>query len=50
MSAELGVAVDVMTDPSAGVRAADVVTCATTATEPIVFGRDLAYCRPPVIS
>jgi ornithine cyclodeaminase/alanine dehydrogenase len=41
MTRELGVAVVVATDPRAAVRRADVVTCATTASAPVVFGADV---------
>jgi ornithine cyclodeaminase/alanine dehydrogenase-like protein (mu-crystallin family) len=41
MTRELGLPVEVSTHRSERVRSADIVTCATTATEPIVFGADL---------
>lgn len=37
----LGLAVELASDPRAAVREADVVTCATTSTTPVVFGADL---------
>ncbi|MBI2203202.1 MAG: ornithine cyclodeaminase [Candidatus Rokubacteria bacterium] len=42
MRTALGVAVDLATDARAAVRRADIVTCATTSTTPVVFGADLA--------
>jgi len=42
MCRRLGVPVEVANDSRAAVRAADVVTCATTACEPVVFGADLS--------
>lgn len=42
MRPALGVTVDLATDARAAVRAADIVTCATTSTTPVVFGADLA--------
>lgn len=41
MAAELGVTVTVADDARGAVREADLVTCATTATEPVVAGADL---------
>jgi ornithine cyclodeaminase/alanine dehydrogenase-like protein (mu-crystallin family) len=41
MRARLGVPVVVAADPRAAVRAADLVTCATTSATPVVFGADL---------
>jgi len=41
VSRRLGVTVDVARDARAAVRMADVVTCATTSREPVVFGADL---------
>jgi ornithine cyclodeaminase len=42
MAARLGTTVEVAADPRRAVREADLVTCATTATTPVVFGADLA--------
>jgi ornithine cyclodeaminase len=42
MAHRLGIPVEVATDPARAVREADLVTCATTARTPVVFGRDLA--------
>lgn len=42
MRGELGIAVDVATDARAALREADLVTCATTATTPVVTGADLS--------
>ena len=41
MRHRLGVSVDLAGDVSTAVRAADVVTCATTSSQPVVFGSDL---------
>lgn len=41
MEAELGVPVTVAEDPRRAVREADLVTCATTATTPVLHGADL---------
>jgi alanine dehydrogenase len=41
MTRELGIAVTVASDSRAAVRSADVVTCATTSSTPVVFGADL---------
>jgi ornithine cyclodeaminase/alanine dehydrogenase len=41
MTRALGVAVVVASDPRAAVHRADVVTCATTASSPVVFGADV---------
>jgi alanine dehydrogenase len=41
MQARLGIPVAVAADPRAAVRAADLITCATTASTPVVFGADL---------
>jgi ornithine cyclodeaminase/alanine dehydrogenase-like protein (mu-crystallin family) len=41
MHARLGIPVAVAADPRAAVRAADLVTCATTSSTPVVFGADL---------
>lgn len=42
MRAALGVTVEGAADARAAVRRADIVTCATTSTTPVVFGADLA--------
>jgi ornithine cyclodeaminase/alanine dehydrogenase-like protein (mu-crystallin family) len=41
MSGRIGVPVDPVRDARAEVRAADIVTCATTSRDPVVFGADL---------
>lgn len=41
MRARLGVPVELAPDPRAAVRAADLVTCATTSPSPVLFGADL---------
>jgi alanine dehydrogenase len=41
MARELGLAVTVSSDARGAVRTADVVTCATTSSTPVVFGADL---------
>lgn len=41
MAQTLGITVEVASDPRRAVREADVVTCATTARTPVVFGADL---------
>ncbi|MBI1734388.1 MAG: ornithine cyclodeaminase [Candidatus Rokubacteria bacterium] len=45
MRAELGIPVEIVADARAAVRGADLVTCATTSTSPVVSGADL---RPGV--
>jgi alanine dehydrogenase len=41
MTRELGIAVAVVSDARAAIRSADVITCATTSSRPVVFGADL---------
>ena len=41
MRSRLGIPVDVAGDPRTVARTADIVTCATTSCEPVVFGADL---------
>jgi ornithine cyclodeaminase/alanine dehydrogenase-like protein (mu-crystallin family) len=41
MQARLGIPVAAAADPRAAVRAADLITCATTSSTPVVFGADL---------
>ncbi|OLB93575.1 MAG: hypothetical protein AUH30_19695 [Candidatus Rokubacteria bacterium 13_1_40CM_68_15] len=41
MRRRLGVSVHLAEDPRAAVRGADIVTCATTSSEPVVYGADL---------
>src|SRR3989441_5313756 len=42
MRRRLGVPVRLADDPRAAVRGADIVTCATTSSEPVVYGADLS--------
>jgi ornithine cyclodeaminase/alanine dehydrogenase-like protein (mu-crystallin family) len=41
MRQQLGVEVDLATDPRQAVREADIITCATTSATPVVFGADV---------
>jgi len=50
MAQRLGVPVEVAPDARAAVRAADVVTCATTSSTPVVFGADVgAGCHVDLV-